>query len=96
MADGWLMLSGTDSRLAGNQRVDLTGDTRDVTRKRYDLLPSSRCVGKVVWLEYGEDGETDKQAQGTRSDRTLFQVAFRGIFEPAFGYRSTMTPKFPC
>jgi hypothetical protein len=92
---GWLLLDASDPKLQ-NVRVDLTPDFLDPTRKNFPLVNSGRCAGKVVWLEYLDDQPISGDASGSKSQHILYSVAFRGVFDPAAGFRSNMTPKFPC
>jgi hypothetical protein len=92
---GWLLLDASDPKLQ-NVRVDLTADFMDATRKNFPLVNSGRCAGKVVWLEYLDDDPSDRDTPAGKIERILFRVAFRGTFDPIAGFRSNMTPKFPC
>src|SRR3954449_4651389 len=92
---GWLLLDASDPKLQ-NVRVDLTADFMDATRKNFPLVNSGRCAGKVVWLEYLDEQPISGDSSGSKSQHILFSVAFRGIFDPIAGFRSNMTPKFPC
>jgi hypothetical protein len=92
---GWLLLDSSDPKLQ-NLRVDLTPDFRDPTRKSFQLVASGRCAGRVVWLEYLDDDASDRDSPAGKIQRTLFSVSFRGVFDPTAGFRSNMTPKFPC
>jgi hypothetical protein len=92
---GWLLLDASDPKLQ-NLRVDLTAEFRDPTRKNFQLVNSGRCAGKVVWLEYLDDDASDRDTPAGKIQRILYSVAFRGTVDPIAGFRSNMTPKFPC
>jgi hypothetical protein len=92
---GWLLLDASDPKLQ-NVRVDLTPDFLDATRKNFPLVNSGRCTGKVVWLEYLDEQPSDRDTPAGKIQHILYSVAFRGVFDPIAGFRSNMTPKFPC